>query len=781
MLGIVFKKSPAITTTERVGNALVLSSEAGQLRLAPQSASIVRVSYTLAETFTDELGIGILQDFAYPDWVFQQDETVVSLCTDALRVTVNKRTGSIAYYDATGALLLAERAEDSHELDPFDSYKTIVDEHLKLEVVDTPDGKKTYIREGTTVFDRKLYRTRLNLSFQENEKIYGLGQFEEGDLNLRGTTQYLHQANLKIPIPFFLSTAGYGVLSASGSPAIFSDTRYGSYFYTEADVQMDFYFIAGKRLDDVIKGYRFLTGKAAMLPRWAFGFVQSQERYETQAEVLEVAKEYRSRKIGLDLIVMDWMSWEGENWGQKTFDFGRFPNPRAMTDALHEEHVKFMISIWPNMNQSGENHKEFAARNLLMLGSDSYDVYNPQAQALYWKQANEGLFQYGIDAWWCDSCEPFCPEWSTGFKPEPSKMYAAFWEVASKAIAAEKANTYPLLHAKTIYDGQRAVTADKRVCNLTRATYTGGQKYGTILWSGDTFASWETLQNQIVAGLNFCAAGLPYWTLDIGAFFVKKADKWFRNGGYNAGLDDLGYKELFVRWFQYGAFLPVFRSHGTDVRREMWMFDGEDHRFYDALVKANELRYTLIPYIYSIAGTIWRNDDTIMRMLAFDFAQDDIATSIKDEFMFGESLLVCPITQANYYEKESTPLQNPATHKAVYLPSGWDWFDFYTDEKHSGGQWIQVPITLDKIPLFVKAGSIIPRTEPLQCTDALDSADITLHIYKGADATFTLYHDAADGYGYEQGEYETVDLCWREQDSTLVASAGKPYTVIHHG
>ncbi len=778
MLQVKYKKTYNITSVKATDTALILVSERGLLRLAPQTENIVRISYTEMEDFATGVCIGLSEERFFAGWSYEESAECVTLTLPKLVLKVDKATASIKYYDENAKLLLAERPHQSHELQEFDGMKTIVDENTKIEEVETPDGTKRIIKEATEIFDKKLYHTKLHLNFAENEKIYGLGQAEEGVLNLRGTTQYLHQANMKIAIPVMLSTAGYGILFATGSTAIFSDTQYGSYFYTEADNQMDFYFIAASKFDDVVRGYRQLTGKAVMLPRWAFGFLQSQERYETQAEVLDIAKGYRDRQIGLDCIIMDWMSWEGEKWGQKTFDFSRFPNPREMTDKLHQDNINFMISIWPNMREISENYNEFLDANLLLPANIIYDAFRKEARDLYWKQANEGLFSHGIDAWWCDSSEPFCPEWVGAVKPEPSKMYENFVRVASKYVADDVTNAFGVRHSQTISDGQRSACDKKRVMNLTRNTYMGGQKYGVVLWSGDTAASWQTYRNQIVAGLNFCATGLPYWTLDIGAFFVGMGEKWFWDGDYNNGLEDLGYRELFVRWFQYGGFLPVFRSHGTEIRREMWLFDGENHMFYDAMIKANQLRYTLIPYIYSLSAQVYRDDASMMKMLAFDFAHDDIATSIKDQYMFGD-IMVCPVVEPMYYGVNSTVLADIPKTRQVYLPSGCDWFDFHTNEYYKGGQTITVPADIDTIPLFVKAGTIIPRTAPLQSTAEVDNAKVTMHIYAGADCTFELYEDSGNGYEYENGEYNITKFCW-ENGEIAISQNPKRFDIIIH-
>lgn len=443
-----------------------------------------------------------------------------------------------------------------------------------------------------------------------------------------------------------------------------------------------------------------------------------------------------------------------------------------------------MISIWPNMKGITENYKEFYARQLLLPASEIYDAFDANARKLYWEQAKQGLYQYGIDAWWTDSSEPFTPEWSRLVKPEATVMYNEYIEYASKFLPQEHLNEYALAHARTMYEGQRSENDGRRVTNLTRSTYTGGQKYGVILWSGDICASWETLINQIPAGLNFCASGLPYWTLDIGAHLVRKGVQWFWNGDYNNGLDDLGYRELFVRWFQYGAFLPIFRSHGSDVRREIWNFGKEGDMFYDALVAANRLRYCLIPYIYSWAGKVWREDSTFMRMLAFDFVDDDTALEIKDQYMFGESIMVCPVTEAMYYGVNSVQISGKEKKRQIYLPKGCEWVDFYTDIRYAGGQTINADADIDKIPLFIKSGSIIPMTKPLQHTGEVETATIELHVYPGADAQFSLYEDRGDGYGYENGNYTITEITWNQGEKELAISQNSCHvfiTIVHDG
>jgi len=772
MLEVQKRPVTIIREVSRVKDSLILVTDRGRIKLEPKAPGIVRIVYTLRDDFSQECKPGVVNQEAFPHWDYQQSEDEICLSTDLLKLRISLATASIRYYDANNHLLLKERDYESRTLEEFDSFKTIVDKNTQVEQVETPDGIKEVIKGAVKVFDRKLYKTRLYLEWQKEEALYGLGQSEEGDLNLRGTTQYLHQANMKIAIPMLVSSLGYGILMDTYSPMIFSDSKHASYLYTEADVEMDYYFIYGKNMDGVVRGYRQLTGKAVMLPKWAFGFLQSQERYETAEEIQSIVQEYRRRKIGLDCIILDWCYWEEGKWGQKSFDSARFESPSDLMQKLHADHAQLMISIWPNMNKNCENYEEFKNQDLLLQGSSIYDPYQEKGRSLYWKQAEEGLYRHGIDAWWCDSSEPFTPEWNHKVKPEPSAMYHEFYETACQHIPSQLTNSYGLFHARTIYEGQRAVTDEKRVVNLTRNGYLGQQRYGAILWSGDISASWDTYRRQITSGLNFCASGIPYWTLDIGGFFIKKGVQWFWNGEYENGSEDLGYRELFVRWFQYGCFLPVFRSHGTDIRRELWKFGDKGDPFYDSLIKMIELRYQLMPYIYSMAAKVWKDDYTLMRMLAFDYPSDSKARETEDQFLFGDCLMVCPVTKAMYYEKNSMKMEETGRTREVYLPEGNGWYDFWTNEYYQGGQTITASAPLDTIPLYVKEGSILPMTVFMQYVDEIPDAPVEVRVYSGKNASFTIYEDEGNSYRYEDGEYILTEIVWSEQDQKL--QVGEP-------
>ena len=542
------------------------------------------------------------------------------MSTAALSIQINKQTAAFTYLDPSGAILTKEPDKGGKTLVPVDVVTSVFDQAAAVQAEQGADGLRAYGAAGTQVVDRQAYHTKLEFEWAEGEALYGLGSHEEGMLNLRGQHQYLYQQNMKAVVPVLVSTRGYGIVLDSYSLMTFHDDAFGSYLWTDVDDELDYYFIYGPSFDQIVAGIRSLTGQAPMLPKWAFGYLQSKERYKTQAELIEIVRQYRERGLPLDCIVLDWQSWTGELWGQKSLDPERFPDPDALMDELHDLHARLMVSIWPIMRPGGENWQEMRAHGYLLGNQATYDAFREPARALYWKQANEGLFAHGVDAWWCDCTEPFEADWTGAVKPEPEERMRINTEEAKRYLDPEYINAYSLLHSKGIYEGQRATTSRKRVVNLTRSAYAGQQRYATITWSGDIVASWETLRRQIPAGLNFCLTGSPYWTLDIGGFFVRrKPDLWFWSGDYDQGVDDLGYRELYVRWFQYAAFLPMFRAHGTDTPREIWRFGEPGDLFYDTLVKFLRLRYRLMPYIYSLAGMVTHASYTMLRALPFDF------------------------------------------------------------------------------------------------------------------------------------------------------------------
>lgn len=762
MLSNISPQNSRITGIERRNSCLFLTSEAGTHRIMPKNSHTLRVTFTKEKDFSAAPRPGITEpESVFDDWNHTENCSEIILATSEITVKINRETASYSYFDHCGKRLLKEIEYDSHTLEKFDVYEIA---NACVTKVQTADGVKDVVREADSVKIGYSYHGRLNLEFQDGEEIYGLGQHEEAFGTMRGQTVYLHQANRKIAVPLFVSNRGYGILTDTYSPMIFSDTPYGSYIYSEAVPELDFYFMFGGNMRGVIKEYRQITGKASMLPRWAFGYIQSKEKYDTQEEMENIVEEYRKRSIGLDCVVLDWCSWEEGKWGQKTFDSSRFPEPNKMIERLHEKHVRFMISIWANTDENTENHAEFKNSGLLLPNCGIYNALTKEGRKLYWKQAKCGLFDNSVDAWWCDNSEPITPEWNHLERVEPAKMYEEYCNHVQNHIPLEQSNAFGLYHSLGIYEGQRSVTDKKRVVNLTRSSYTGQQRYGTILWSGDISASWGTLKRQISSGLNFCASGQPYWTTDIGAFFVKRGEPWYWRGEFEKCFDDLGYRELFTRWYQWGTFLPIFRVHGTDCRRELWNCENADVCFYDAIIKTNRLRYELMPYIYSAAGKCSINDDSMILPLAADYPDDKTALKIVDQYMFGDSLMVCPVTEPMYYKSNSEKVNSQKTRQ-VYLPEG-GWYDFYTKEYHTGGRWITANAPIDIIPLYVREGSVIPMCEFAQSTDEL-SENIILNVYTGRDAVYTLYEDAFDGYGYEKGEYIMTDFIWNDKEKVL--------------
>ncbi|CAL1517534.1 TIM-barrel domain-containing protein [Chitinophaga sp. MM2321] len=531
---------------------------------------------------------------------------------------------------------------------------------------------------------------------------------------------------------------------------------------SEAGEKIDYYFMYGSNMDEVISGYRQVTGKATMIPKWALGFWQSRERYKTQEEIESTVAEFRKRKIPLDNIVLDWSYWKQDQWGSQEFDPSRFPDPEGMIERLHNKyHTHFMISVWPKFYEGIDNYKLFDAKNWLYkqniknrqrdwIGngyvSTFYDAFNPDARKLFWNILNQNLFSKGVDGWWLDATEPDVLSNAT---IEARKQ---LMNPTAIGPATQYFNTYSLVNAKGIYEGQRAVKPDQRVFILTRSAYAGIQRYAATTWSGDIAASFDEMARQIPAGLNFCLSGLPYWTTDIGGFFVE--DKYDKPSPQGAAKDE--WQELNTRWFQYGAFCPLFRSHGQYPYREMFNIAPDTSVAYQSMLYYDKLRYRLMPYLYSLAGSTYHHDYTIMRALPMDFDQDTAVLNISDQYMFGPSLLVNPVTQ---YKARS---------RSLYLPAGNGWYDFYTGKYLDGGQHIIADAPLEKMPLYVKEGSILPVGPELQYTDERKADTIQLFVYTGKDASFTIYEDENTNYQYEKGAYSNIPVRWEEATKQLI-------------
>jgi alpha-D-xyloside xylohydrolase len=530
--------------------------------------------------------------------------------------------------------------------------------------------------------------------------------------------------------------------------------------WSEMGDQIDYYFIRGHSIDKVISGYRTLTGKAQVMPKWAMGFWQSRERYRTQDELLEVLREFRRRQIPIDNIVQDWSYWPEDAWGSHDFDPERFPDPAAMIDEVHQQNARFMISVWPKFYHTTEHYQAFHRNGWIYrqaivdsirdwigpgyIGS-FYDAFSPGARQLFWQQISRKLYRYGVDAWWLDA-------------PEPDILSNASIDYRKKLMnptalgpATAYFNAYALLNAKGIYEGQRAEDPhNRRVFLLTRSGFAGSQRYGAAIWSGDIATRWEDLKAQIPAGLNFSLSGNPYWTMDNGGFCVEKRYEKAPEGS----ADREEWRELNVRWHQFGAFTPLFRTHGQYPYRELWNIAPSTHPAYPAMLYYTRLRYRLLPYIYSLAGRAHHDDYTLMRPLLMDYATDSLTRDIGHQYLFGPGLMICPI------------FHHKARSRDVYFPRGTTWYNLYTGRALSGGRTRTVAAPYHRLPVFVAAGSILPLGKTIQNTTQRQT-DLTLYVYEGNDGTFTLYEDNGTDYEYETGAYSVIPITYDDRGKTL--------------
>lgn len=538
------------------------------------------------------------------------------------------------------------------------------------------------------------------------------------------------------------------------------DTRQQGNLSLSSEVadNIDYYFIYGDNLDQVISGYRTLTGKATLMPKWAMGLWQSRERYQTQDQLLNVVKEYRKRKIPLDNIVLDWFYWKADAWGSHEFDLSRFPDPEGMIKSVHDDYnAQIMISVWPKFYEGIENYKLFDEKGWLYkrniekqtkdwVGyvSTFYDAFNSDARKLFWYLMNEKLYSKGIDAWWMDATEPEIQS------NVPNDEKALLMDPTALGPGAKYMNAYSLMNSKCVYEGQRQVNPNQRVFILTRSAFAGQQRYASATWSGDLASTWYDMKAQIPAGINFSLAGIPYWTFDIGGFSVE-------NRYMNATGEDLDeWRELITRWFQFGAFCPLFRIHGQYPYREIYNVAPEGHIAYETMVRYDKLRYSLMPYIYSLAGMAYHIDYTIMRGLIMDFPGDTNVIDLGDQFMFGPAILVNPV----YTFK--------AVSRDVYLPLTAGWYDLHTGRFFRGGQTINADAPLSTIPLFVRAGSILFKGPEMQYTMERPANPITVFIYRGNDAVFTLYEDEGINYNYEKGLFSEIPFVYNNTLNRLV-------------
>ncbi|MBQ0074013.1 MAG: glycoside hydrolase family 31 protein [Prevotella sp.] len=741
---------------------------AQQLKVEFVTPDIVRVQYSHDGKFESNATGVCVYDRQTVDVKRTDTNEKLTLATGKLKVVVGKRDNAISFYDEDGKELLCQQP-GTLKYEPSVQERVIYDEK-SAHVEETANGKvtvKDVLRRDTIGLS-----TRYFVSFHaSNEKgIYGLGAHMEDYMNLVGKTVYLTQHNLKASVPVLCSTGGYGLLFDAGCAMKYTSANDAYTMQLEAAKELDYYFIKGKTMGDVIAGYHYLTGKPSLMPRYVFGYTQSKERYVSSDDIIKTLREYRKRHVPIDMIVQDWNYWP-QGWGYMKMNPKYYPDPKALADSVHAMNAKLMVSIWPNPQWCPEA-EDFKQRGM-MLEHDIYDAFNPEARKHYWKYANDEFFSRGFDAWWCDSSEPLDGDWNKIPGPTNGKPYG--WDsqeqrwnlnkdVLSEALGVERSSLFSLYHSMGIYENQRQTTTDKRVVNLTRSTYAGQQRYGTIVWNGDTHASWKSFKQQIPSGLNYMATGNPYWTVDVGSFFTRNdGRRWFYKGEFQNGVKDDAYKDYYVRMFQWATFLPMLRSHGSDTPREIWQFENSKEKgnaYYDAILKMINLRYSLIPYIYSMAAKQTFDSYTMARMLAFDYPKDEKVLDIKDEYMFGD-FLVCPVTEAN------------ATSRKVYLPTGSTWIDYWTGKRYSGGESIEASCDIATLPLYVRAGSIMPTTEVAEYSDAQKGKPVTINVYEGKDADFTLYEDEGDNYNYEKGQYSTIPLSWDDAKKVLTIGERK--------
>lgn len=704
-------RESSIQAVSKTTDGLHLRLANGLLRILPCAENTVRVTFTPAETIPNLSNPTLVSD-VWPPTSFRVREAQhsVDLLTSSLIISVDRLSGAVHFKDHGSRMLLSET--DS----PFPRIMTPV----------TSKGKPAY--EASVWF-----------WLNPRERIYGLGQHQNGILSQRYLRYELAQDNTNISVPFFLSSEGYGILWNNTSV-----TDWNNEFQPQLGITskfsdaVDYFFIYGPSFDQIIAGYRTLTGSVPLFPLWAYGFFQSKDRYRTQSELLDIASKCRALHIPLDVIVLDF-GWQTKI-GSRKFNHS-FPNPELMIQALHDKHVHLMISIKPWFEAGSTAFDEMLGNNYFISGSrlQSYfpdvriaDEFSAGARKLDWGRIKTNLLDIGVDAFWLDSDEPVFP----GCNERESPLEDAHTALGN---GSRYQNMYPLMMASSIYDGQRSSTSRKRVFILSRSAFTGAQRKAAAVWSGDTTPTFETLRREITAGLNYCMSGLPYWTTDIGGFL----------GG---NPDDPAYRELFLRWFQFGTFCPIFRTHGHRKENELWSYGAQAQSI---LTLYDRLRYRMLPYIYSLAARTTFEAYTPMRALAFDFRNDPKALDIGDEFMLGPSLLVAPVTAGG------------ATSRIVYLPTGADWFDFWTGQRLDGGKSVVRNTPLPVMPLYVRAGSIIPLTNVQEYSGQDPNSPIELRIYSGADASFDLYEDDGITYSYEEGKFARVPLYWDEGGRTL--------------
>jgi len=720
--------SAAVTVAKELPDGVQFTVDGGMLRVQFWSGDIVRVTYAAGAELPAIKSLAVVASPAAVQFTRQESDQAFTLATPRMKVRIDKQTGDVSFLDLADRPLLREAAQ----------------------------GRKIEPATQTGVTG-----TSCTQSFElaPDEGIYGLGQHQRGAWNYRtGGAVRLAQANTEVGVPVITSSKGYMLLwdnpAVTTISAVAADESGASpnvlRWSSEWGKAIDYYFCYGNgTIAAAMKAYRRLTGDAPLMPKWMLGFWQCKERYASQEELLGVARKYRELKVPVDGIIQDWQYWPpGDNtWGSHQFDPNRYPDPAGMFKELHGMNYHTLISVWAKFDLGSDNSKELNAaggmfpqitRYVFPPGQGQwYDPFSPKGREIYWKQMRDQLFAKGVDGWWLDAPEP--------------EINAAQWRAYPTGMgpAYEVFNAYPLMHSTGIYQGQRAATDEKRVVILTRSAYAGQQRNSAITWSGDIQGTWQVLRNQIPAGLNLSLSGVPYWNTDTGGFFGN------RSAG-NGDPSNPQYQELFSRWFQFSAFCPMFRVHGSyglKPGKEFYRFDEKTQAILRTYL---DLRYRLLPYLYSVAWQVTSNGGTFMRPLVMDFSNDPEVLGIGDQYLFGPSILVTPVTTAG------------ATTQSVYLPaSSTPWTNFWTGETCPAGQRVEAAAPIETLPLFIRPGSIIPMGPFLQYSSEKPADPIELRVYAGANGTFTLYEDEGDSYRYEKDAFATIPIAWDDAAKIL--------------
>lgn len=736
-------------TFQRTDTGVKTKFGTSEVEIRFYSPSIVRILKSPGSEMVVKESLSVIKAPEKTHFSVKLEGDELQLITTELLVVFNQKTGQFSYKTSKKNNLLKEKVSGT-------SFKPFNDA-----------GSQTH--NVTQVFD-----------LEKDESIYGLGSQQRGKMVQRNLKLNMVQGNTDDYVPFFQSVKGYGLFWDNYSPTVFEDNSNGTSFQSEVGEGVDYYFMYGGNADGVIAKMRDLTGQAPMFPLWTYGFWQSKERYKSQNELIDVVKKYRELGVPLDGIIQDWQYW-GNNylWNGMEFLNGEFYNPKKMVDDVHALNAKMIISIWSSFGPHTKPYRELEKQDMLLnfetwpqAGTDTwppnmdypsgvrvYDAYNPAARDIYWKYLNKGIFSLGMDGWWMDSTEPD----HLSFKPEDfdnKTFLGSFRKVR---------NAYPLMTVGGVAQNQKAESKEKRVFILTRSAFAGQQRFGANTWSGDVTASWQALENQISAGLNFSLTGIPYWNSDIGGFFLSK---------FPAKLNDPEYRELYVRWLEFGAFSPMMRSHGADAPREIYQFGKKGDKAYDAIETFINLRYRLLPYIYSTSWDVTNRQSSMMRALMMDFASDKKVLDINDQFMFGKSILVSPVTKPMYIkaaQNAGTPSEDFSIvkNKEVYLPQGTSWYDFWTGEKVQGGRNVIKETPIGIIPLYIRSGSVVPFGPQVQYAEEKKWDNLEIRVYPGANGSFTLYEDENDNYNYEKGMYSTITFEWDDAKRTLSINGRK--------